>query len=78
MLVVLRLGHAEPVTKRIFEYGFYPVELLGRLRQELHALGFEFLVGLPAVCCIEYLMGQRYQLAATVANVSSSRQWLRS
>ncbi len=27
---------------------------------------------------IEYLMGQRYQLAATVANVSSSRQWLRS
>src|SRR5258708_6656492 len=59
MLVVLRLGHAEPVTKRIFEYGFYPVELLGRLRQEFHAFGFEFLVGLPAVCCIECAGAQR-------------------
>src|SRR5260370_20816864 len=57
-LVILRLRHAEPIAKRVFKYGFDPVELLRWLRKELYALGFKFCVGLAAICGIESASAQ--------------------
>jgi hypothetical protein len=34
--VVLRLAHAEPVSERIFKYGFHAVELVFRRGNEVH------------------------------------------
>ena len=52
-LVILRLGHAEPVAERIFKDRFHAVELIFWFGDKLHAFGLQFFKGLAAIGGLE-------------------------